>query len=174
MALLLYSVNSVSQNYSPKKPGSTWSYKMADGSFTDIISKEKITHNQKQYFQSIRRYSWGTSDISYYRIGQDGTIYYLDAKSFKESIEVPGHPKLSYKWTSADSSWRYEIVNVNATLKTFEGTFKNCLVIEAEQIYNSDQEKLSKYLNYYSKDIGYVGSVVDGQVMAYLYEWNIK
>lgn len=175
ITLLLYSCNSDTQNYSPKNPGSKWTYVMTpDGSFEDNITDHKLKHNNQYYFQSIRRYSWGAADTSYFRIGKDGTVYYLDQESKQESIEVPSQPKLSFKWTSSDKVWQYEIIELNATLKTPKKEFANCLVIKAEQISDRDKNKLPIYFNYYSKSIGYVGSEVDGQLMAYLSKWELK
>lgn len=174
IGLLFYSFNGLAQDYSPKNPGSHWTYKMQDGSFEDFITSEKFVHNQVEYFQSVRKYSWGAADTSYFRVNKDGTVYYLDAGSLKESIDVPANPKPSFKWVSADNAWRYEIVEVKTSFKTPNKTFKDCLVIKAEQISDSDKNKLNTYFNYYSKSIGYVGSKVNGELMAYLVKWDLK
>jgi hypothetical protein len=172
---LFYFNNSDAQNYAPKNPGCRWIYVMpSDDSFEDVITNQKFNYNSKSYFQSLRKYSWGQMDTSYYRIEKNGTIYYLDKESKKESIEIPGQPKISFRWTSSDKAWQYEIVGLNETLKTPKKEFLNCLVIKAEQISIRDKNKLPIYFNYYSKSIGYVGSKVDGQLMAYLIEWKLK
>lgn len=143
-------------------------------SFVDLITDKTLTRMGNEYFQSIRTYSWGDSDTSYFRVEKDGSVYYLDTKSNKESIDVPNNPSLNFKWNSSDNEWQYQVVEVNATLKTPKNTFADCLVIKAEQLNNSDTTKLSTYFNYYSKSIGYVGSKVDDQLMSYLQDWDIK
>jgi hypothetical protein len=98
----------------------------------------------------------------------------LDTKSKLESIDVPGQPKTGDSWTSADKAWKYTIIDIAATFKTPIKTFKDCLIIKAEQVDNRDSEKLQTYFNYYVKDIGYVGSKVNGALMAYIEKWDVK
>jgi hypothetical protein len=155
-------------SYAPLIPGSSWVYKTTDGSFEDYISEEKFTYNKIDYFQNIRKYSDGTAAISYYRIEKNGALHYLDNKSFKESIEIPSHPRLSFRWSSSDNKWHYKIVEVDSELKTPLHIFKNCIAIKAE---SNDG---SVYINYYSKGIGFVGSKADGKLVAYLSKWQIK
>jgi hypothetical protein len=92
------------QNYSPKTVGSKWFFKMGDNSFTDEIVEGKFTNNGKDYFKSLRVYSWGDKDLSYFRVDNFGTTFYLDTKSKLESIDVPGQPKTGDSWTSADEA----------------------------------------------------------------------
>lgn len=175
IGLVAYSCNLLpTKNYSPKNPGNKWIYKMSNESFEDLITNQKLVRHQKEYFQSIRKYSWGAADTSYFRTDKNGTVLYFDIASGKESIEVPSNPKLFYKWISSDNAWEYEIVNMHGTLTTPSRTFKNCLVIKAKQILNRDEEKLQTYFNYYSDNIGYVGSKVGDDLIAYLEEWHLE
>jgi hypothetical protein len=162
------------QTYSPKTVGSKWFFKMGDNSFTDEIVEGKFTNNGKDYLKSLRTYSWGDKDLSYFRVDNNGTTFYLDTKSKLESIDVPGQPKTGDSWASADKAWKYTIEDIAAIFKTPTRTFKDCLIIKAEQTGNRDSEKLQTYFNYYVKDIGYVGSKVDGGLMSYVEGWDVK
>jgi hypothetical protein len=162
------------QTYSPKTVGSKWFFKMGDNSFTDEIVDGKFTHDGKDYFKSLRTYSWGDKDLSYFRVDNTGTTFYLDSKSKLESIDVPGKPNTGDSWTSSDKAWKYTVIDLAATFKTPAKTFKDCVIIQAEQIGNRDKEKLQTYFNYYAKDIGYIGSEVDGGLMAYIEKWSVK
>ncbi|KYG83496.1 hypothetical protein [Roseivirga echinicomitans] len=162
------------QTYSPKTLGSKWSFKMGSSSFTDEIVEGKLTIDGMDYFKSLRTYSWGDKDLSYFRIDNNGTVFYLDTKSKLESIDVPGQPKVGDSWTSTDNAWEYTVTDIAASFKTPIQTFKDCLIIKAEQTDRRDSEKLQTYFNYYVKDIGYIGSKVDGGLMAYIEKWNLK
>lgn len=154
--------------YAPLIPGSSWVYKTPDGSFEDYISERKFTHNKIDYFQNIRKYSDGTAEVSYYRIEKNGALFYLDNKSFKESIEIPANPRLSFRWASSDNKWQYKVVEVDTELKTPLHNFKNCIAIKAE---SNDG---STYINYYSKGVGFVGSKIDSELVCYLTKWQLK
>jgi hypothetical protein len=170
----LFPIMLTAQTYSPKTVGSKWVFKMGDNAFTDEIVEGKFTNNGKDYFKSLRTYSWGDKDLSYFRVDDSGTTFYLDTKSKLESVDVPGQPKNGDSWTSADKAWKYTITEIAAIFKTPTQTFKDCLIIKAEQVDNRDSEKLQTYFNYYVKDIGYVGSKVDGGLMAYIEKWDVK
>ncbi|MBL0741920.1 hypothetical protein [Chryseolinea lacunae] len=156
--------------YYPLAPGSSWVYKTPDGSFEDIINEQKFTHHKIDYLQNTRKYSDGTVDITYFRIAKNGAVYYLDNKSFLETLEIPSNPKIAFRWTSADDKWQYEIIEVGAALKTPAHIFKNCIAIKA----HSNSKDGMTYINYYSKGIGFVGSKVDGKLIAYLTRWLPK
>jgi hypothetical protein len=162
------------QSYSPKTIGSKWFYKMGDQSFTDEITNNNYEFNGKKYFKNLRTYSWGDTDVSYFRVDNTGTTYYLDTKSKLESIDIPGQPKVGDSWISTDKAWKYSIADIPATLQTPKQTFKDCLIIKAEQTTNRDKEKLQTYFNYYAKDIGFLGSKIDGGLMAFIEKWDVK
>jgi len=174
LILFLIPIMLTAQTYSPKTVGSKWTFKMGDNSFTDEIVAGQFTHEGKDYLKKLRTYSWGDKDLSYFRVDNTGTTFYLDAKSKLECIDVPGQPKAGDSWTSADKAWKYTVTDIAGVLKTPTQTFKDCLIIKAEQLGNRDKEKLQIYLNYYVKDIGYVGSKVDGGLMAYIEKWDVK
>ncbi|MEO7990261.1 MAG: hypothetical protein ABI663_12020 [Chryseolinea sp.] len=162
------------QTYTPKTVGSKWVFKMGDNSFTDKIIEGTFSFSGKDYFKSLRKYSWGDEDVTYFRVDSTGTVVYLDPKSKLESVDVPGQPKIGDSWVSSDKAWKYEIIDTSATFKTPKQTFKDCLIIKAEQTTNRDKEKLQTYFNYYVKGIGYVGSKVDDGLMAYIESWAVK
>src|SRR5687768_10478199 len=108
--LLSIPIMLTAQTYSPPKTvGSKWFFKMGDNSFTDEIVDGKFTHEGKAYFKSLRTYSWGDKDLSYFRVDNTGTTFYLDVKSILESVGVPGQPKTGDSWTSADKAWKYTV-----------------------------------------------------------------
>lgn len=174
--LLLYSLSNMAsaQNFSPKAIGNKWYYKMGELSFTDEITSNSYKFKGKTYFTNLRTYSWSATEISYFRVDENGTSYYLDIKSKLESTDLPGQPKVGDSWISTDKAWRYSIVDIAATLKTPKETFRGCLVIKAEQLTSRDKEKLQTYFNYYAKDIGFLGSMIDGELMAYIDKWDLK
>ncbi len=164
----------IAQNFSPKAVGNKWTYKMGDQSFTDEITDNDFIFKEKTYFKNLRTYSWGATDESYFRVDEIGTIYYLDTKSKLESISIPAQPKVGDSWTSSDKAWKYSIVDIAAKFQTPKQTFNDCLIIKAEQTTNRDKEKLQTYFNYYAKDIGYVGSKIEGRLMAFIEKWDVK
>jgi hypothetical protein len=89
-------------------------------------------------------------DESYFRVDDTGTTYYLDTKSKLESIDIPGKQKIGDSWNSTDKAWKYSIIEIAATLQTPKQSFKDCLVIKAEQMTSRDREKLQIYFNYYT------------------------
>ena len=173
---LLYLITNMAtaQTFSPKTIGSKWTYKMGDNSFTDEITDNDYKFKGKTYFKNLRTYSWGDKDESYFRVDDTGTTYYLDTKSKLESVDIPGQPKVGDSWTSADKAWKYSIVDIAATFQTPKQTFNDCLIIKAEQATNRDKEKLQTYFNYYAKGIGFLGSKIDGGLMAYIEKWDVK
>ncbi|MEJ7643733.1 MAG: hypothetical protein WKF87_04010 [Chryseolinea sp.] len=174
LILLLTPIMLTAQTYSPKTIGSNWHFVMGDNSFTDEITDNSYKFNGRTYFTSLRTYSWGDKDVSYFRVDDKGTIYYLDSKSKLESIDVPGRPKNGDTWTSSDKAWKYSVIDITATFKTPKQIFNDCLIIKAEQVTSRDKEKLQTYFNYYAKDIGYIGSKFDGGPMAYIEKWDVK
>ena len=166
--LLLSAIQEPQPQYSIFVPGTSWSYKTPDGTFEDHIDEHKFIHGKKSYFQNVRKYSDGTADITYYRV-QNGAVYYLDNKSFKESVEIPANPRISQQWNSADDQWEYKVVEVNAELKTPTRIFKNCIAIKAKSAVDG-----TTYINYYRKGIGFVASKMDNELVAYLTKWTIK
>jgi hypothetical protein len=169
VVLIVYSFEGTSP-YSPLIPGNSWFYKTPDGSFEDTIAEEKFTNKKIDYFQNQRRYSDGTAEISYFRIGENGAVYFLDNRTWQESMEIPASPRLSYRWTSADQQWKYQIIGVGTQLKTPARTYKDCVAIKCE----SNLEGGGYYIAYYSKGIGYVGTEEDGQLVVYLVRWALK
>lgn len=163
----------VENTYSPLTPGNKWTYKTDEGSFKVEVSKEKFIHNKTDYFQSIREYSDGTADIMYNRIGKEnGIVYYLDAQSFKESIEIPANPRLNYTWTSTDSLWKYKVIEVGSTIKVPGQIFQNCIAIKAESLSTGGNGEV--YVNYYAKGIGYVATKINGTLSVYLQQYKIS
>lgn len=156
--------------YSPLTPGNTWYYKTPDGTFEDTIAEEKFTYKKIDYFQNQRRYSNGTAEISYFRIGDNGAVYFLSNITWQESIEIPANPRLSYRWISTDQQWKYQIIEVGAELKTPARTYKDCIAIKC----TSTLENGGHYIAYYSKGIGYVGTKEDDQLVVYLVRWSLK
>ena len=164
--IFLTSIQYQQPQYSVLVPGTSWSYKTPDGTFDDYIHEQMFVRGKNSYFQNIRKYSDGTAEISYYRI-QNGAVYYLDNKSFKESIEIPASPRKSQEWNSSDHQWEYKVVEVNVELKTPAHTFKNCIAINAKS--NVDG---STFINYYSKGIGFVASKMNNELVTYLTKWQ--
>lgn len=174
VTLIVDPVLLAAQSYTPKTVGNKWFFRMGDNTFTDEIIAGTFSFNGTNYFKNLRTYSWGDTDTSYIRVAGSGTTFYLDPKSNMESMDVPGKPETGYSWVSADNAWKYSVVDVAATFKTPNKSFENCLVIRAEQIGGRDGEKLQTYLNYYVRDIGYVGSLAGGELMAYIEKWELK
>lgn len=174
LILFLIPIILTAQTYSPKTVGNKWFFKMGNNSFTDEVVDGKFTQDGKDYFKSLRTYSWGDKDLSYFRVDSTGTTFYLDTKSKLESVNVPGQPKTDDSWTSADKSWKYTVTDIAAVFKTPTHTFSDCLIIKSEKVSDRDKEKLQTYFNYYAKDIGYIGSIVDGGLMAYIETWDVK
>jgi hypothetical protein len=168
--LSLFCLSQEPSQYSYLVPGNFWQYESPDGPFEEQIGHEKFMHNKIEYFQSIRKFADGTADISYYRIDtKTKTVYYLDNKSFKETVEIPGAPRVSQAWASSDNKWKYEVIYINAELKTPNHHFKDCIAIKAES--NSDERT---YINYYAKGIGFVASRESGKLTVHLTKWKLK
>jgi len=167
-------VTARAQTYSPKTLGSKWFFKMGNHSFVDEITRDNVKFDGKTYFESLRTYSWGTIDTSYYRTGTDGATYYRDPKSKQESIEIPAQPKPGQSWISSDKAWKYTIVDTSRTFKALQKEFNNCLLIKAEQISGRDKDKLAVYENYYLSGVGYVGSKLEGGLAVWIDSWTIK
>ena len=159
------------KTYMPLIVGNSWLYRTADGrTYEDYVSKYTYEHNKIEYLQVFRKHSDETGEILYCRSDQSGTAYYLDNKTFRESIEVPAIPKLGLAWRSGEDNWRYKIVEINVDVKTPEHTFKDCVAIRAE----SPSQSEFVFVNYYCRGIGQVASKVDGKFAAYLVKWKIN
>jgi len=163
-----------SQNYSPLKKGNEWTFKMQNTTYTKKILKRTFTHNRMKYFLTETKYSWGTKDINYFRVDEEGNEIYLDSKSLTETVNMPAIIELGNTWTSTDNTWKYEIFKLNETLKTPGQTFKNCMVIRAEQLTGRDKNKLPVYYDYYVDGIGHVGSKNEKGLMSYLTNYDLK
>lgn len=137
--------------------------------YTDSYLLEKSIKGEQEYCIRIRKYSWGDTDTALYR--EDETnLYTWDQETGKETIDIPKKPVVGQVWFESDSSWRYEIVSINAKLKTPLKSYEGLVVIQAEQLTGRDKEKSSKYLNHYAEGIGYIGSVVNEKLLSYLKE----
>ena len=160
----------VERTYSLLVPGNSWAYETLNGTFEDKIIGEKYIYKGIVYYQNVRSYADGTAEVTYYRKDKNGATLYLDNKTFKESIEIPANPILSYRWLSSDGKWTYKIIEVGTTLKTPKGDlFKSCIAIQAQS-----NDGGGTFLNYYAEGIGFVGSKSGGQLVAYLVKWNTK
>ena len=163
-----------SQNYSPLKKGNEWAFKMQNATYTTKVLDSFFTYKEVEYFQSETKYSWGMTEINYFRIDEEGNEIYLDSKSFTETVNMPSRIELGHAWISTDKTWKYEISGLNETLNTPEKIFKNCIIIKAEQLTGRDKGKLPAYYNYYADGIGYVGSKSEQGLVTYLTNYSLK
>jgi hypothetical protein len=83
---------------------------------------------------------------------------------------MPKQPVPGKTWYQSDSSWKYVIISINSKLKTRRKNYKELVVIEATQLSGRDKNKAKQYRNYYAKGIGFVGGIVNGELIAYLDE----
>lgn len=159
-----------SSQYSPLTPGNSWYYETMDGAFDEFISDQPYIHKGIYYVQSIKKYSDKTTEVSLFRIAADGTVYYLDTETFKETPEIPAKPRLNYQWSSTDEKWKYKIIALGVELKTPNRIFKDCMAIKSTSQTDTNQV----YINYYAKGIGFVGTKVGGDLVTYLVRWSKK
>ena len=145
-------------------------YKMKGDSFVDNFALPKKI-NGRTYVQRIRKYSFNLSDTAYFR--QDDKNFYASTNPKKniEYIEIPKTIALGKVWYNNDSTWTFVIKEVDATLVTPISKYEHLIAIEARQPTQKNNQFLN-YLNYYAREIGYVGSIVNGQLLNYL--TNIK
>lgn len=143
---------------------------MGKHSFIEYYLNDKQQKGEYQYFVRVRQYSWGKADSSLFREGEK-YYYSWDKETSLETIEMPKDLTINEVWFESDSSWRYEVKTINATLKTPSGKYENLVMIEAEQLTGRDKStKYPKYNNYYARGKGYIASLVNGKLLSYLKE----
>jgi hypothetical protein len=142
-------------------------YKMAGGSYLDYYLPDKVIFNEKDYYVKIRKYSWGDDHTSYYR-EDDINYYHYDPKKNTESILLPKQITMGMKWLEADSSWSYEVIDIDKKLKTPLKDYNNLTVIECKQLTNRDKDKYKTYHMYYAEGFELIGSVNSGHLTSYL------
>ncbi len=168
----------VAQDYFPIKKGASWQYEYygdfnqsGEAHFKVEVMDDMREVNGQSYFQ-IRSESFtkkgaesGFSVTSYVRKAADGTILGFNEKlSDEEFIFLPNSLEVGQNWDSEGS--KVEIVDLNASIKTPEKTYTDCMVLKMD---TGD----SSMLSYYKKGVGLVAMEAQGKLMAYLsnYEW---
>lgn len=136
--------------------------------FVDYYLNREFSFKNQQYAARVRVYSETDVDTAYYRESQVGLVY-VDPKTFVETVDLPKNPQVGQTWQEP-TDWVYEVKSVNASLETPKGKYDNLVEIEAKQTTGETEEKFLKYNNFHAEGIGYVGSVVNGEVFAYLKE----
>ena len=167
-----YLSHAQNQSYFPlsDSTGLKQTFIMGDKSFTEYYLIDKQQKGEYQYSVRVRQYSWGEADSSLFREGEK-YYYSRDKETHLETIEMPKDPIVNESWLESDSSWRYEVKSINATLKTPTCKYENLIMIEAEQLTGRDKNnKYPKYYNYYARGKGYIASVVNGKLLSYLKE----
>ncbi|AHM63203.1 hypothetical protein D770_24790 [Flammeovirgaceae bacterium 311] len=153
-------------------PGTYFEYKLGNGGFTDKIVSSDHNKSGRNYNMRVRYYSWGATDTAYFRLAEAGLMAY-DQETGGETIDIPANPTTGFTWMESDNSWKYVIKATDAELTTPQGMYKNLLIIQATQLTGRDKEKMSQYHNYYAPGIGFVASMIEGQLVCYLTEHKI-
>jgi len=143
-------------------------YKMRNNaSFIEFFLKGKKQFGDHAYYQEVRTYSWGSSDTNYYR-EDDEYYYHFDPDNGLESIVLPKHPLVGQMWLEADSSWSYEILAIDRTLKVPRKKYKNLVLVECKQLTGRDKSKYDIYHLYYGEGQGFVASMSKASLSSYL------
>ena len=179
--ILTNTISSVvmSQSYLPLESGNEWHMEFAgifnkSGAAYSIIKvlEEKVEVNGLEYFQ-VQSTSFSNSEIAdgfsittYARLDTEGNIYGYEPKtSNKETLMYPGVAKIGTTWNSAQGNMK--VVALDDTLKTPKKAYTNCLVVEVE-----NQGMIMR--SYAKKGIGLVGMEMNGQLMMFLDDYELK
>ena len=142
--------------------------------YYEYFTDEKKEINGNLYYVEIRKYSFGDVDTTYIR-KSDINYLQFNRKTNSESILLPLIPKKGDNWLENDGSWKYEVIEENATFKTPNKNYENCILVKCKQLTSRDSEKNEEYLLYYSKDFGFVGNVdKEKNVLSYLNEIKLN
>ena len=152
-------------------PNTAKFFKMGENVYLDTYLSDKARFGDREYFTSVRMYSWGDTDTAYYREDEHNYIHF-DPASGSESIVLPKACEVGKKWLEADKSWSYEVIGINEKLKTPAKTYKGLIVIECVQLKNRDKNKDKIYHMFYAEGIGLVGSKNNGKLTSYLAEYK--
>ena len=155
-------------SYHPVKMGAKHTY--TDGSivYNSTFDNKYTERNGKKYLALVSDYGNKSQILAYYR-EENGDVIYIKPDQKKETIEIPSQPKNGFTWFESDSTWRYTIRSLNSLLETPNGNYKDCLVIESTPIkLNKTIAKPLHFMQYYQRGNGYVGTIMNGVLNAYL------
>jgi len=156
-------------NYSPlRDPYNTAKFFATEnGAFVDYFLPNTFKIGTFEYDARVRSYYSGQKDTAYLR--EDALNYYsMDLQLNKESILLPKQVTVGQKWFEADSSWSYEILDINKTYKTPAKTYKNLVEVLCTQLTGRDKNKSQVYHLFYAEKLGFVGSVSSRNYKCYL------
>lgn len=157
----------IGKSYHPIKKGQTDTYIADFNKYTISFDTNFTEIRNKKYLKQTTDYN-GSQTIAYYR-EEDGDILYIKPDQINETIEIPKELKTGFVWYESDSTWKYTIKNSSEHFETPISVFKNCLVIQAENIdKNKSAGYYQIYLQYYQRGRGYVGTKVGGLIYSYL------
>ena len=149
-------------------------YKYGKHYYYEYFMDEKKEINGNLYYVEIRKYSFGDIDTTFIR-KSDINYLQFNRKTNSESILLPLIPKKGDNWLENDGSWKYEVIEENATFKTPNKNYENCILVKCKQLTSRDSDKNEDYLLYYSKDFGFVGNVDNEKnVLSYLKEIKLN
>ncbi len=177
-ALLLVSPL-IGQSIYPIEHGNEWRMKFA-GQFdqtgeTYTISKildSKKEINGKKYYQiastvyTTKAAETGFSSTSYSRTDTDGNLVGMtNDKTTEEQMMMPAKLKVDQTWITDQGE--NKVIDMNASIETPEKTYNGCIAVAINQ-------GGTEMISYTKEGIGPVAITVNGQLMAYLYEYKLN
>ncbi|WP_266203824.1 hypothetical protein [Pontibacter kalidii] len=182
LAMLFFSCTFISCTYIPTGLGNTDTYPKYEQSskfkkifltpqgytFAEYYLIKQFTFNNQLYSARVRVYNEANVDTAYFRENKEGVVY-IDPKTFIETVDLPKDPKPGQKWQEP-TNWVYEVKSIDATLETPIKNWSNLIEIEAKQTTGETKDKFMKYSNFYAEGIGFVGSIVDNELIAFFKE----
>ncbi|NRB61721.1 MAG: hypothetical protein HRU40_01600 [Saprospiraceae bacterium] len=164
--VLIWNYSNGQSDYFPVEKGKTWTYafgaEIYKGTpYENYQSEVKIledteTINGTTYF--IAQNATGdpkgnkTTLISYFRFSDDGSLISKNSKNSEELIIMKKTPQVGDTYRSQNGGTS-KVIDTNATLKTPESTYDNCLMLEIK-------EEQSTLRSYYQKNIGMIATTI--------------
>ncbi|MEM9857681.1 MAG: hypothetical protein AAF843_10005 [Bacteroidota bacterium] len=177
ISAFLFSFPSLSQSIYPMEHGNEWRMKYANEfdqtGETYMISK--ILENKKEiggknYYQikttvySTKEAKEGISNTSFIRTDADGNLMGItNQTSTEEEIMLPEELSIGKTWIGDQGV--NKVIDLNATIETPEKSYTGCVAISTGE---------NAMISYWKKGIGPVAIIINGKLMAYLYEYELN
>lgn len=154
------------ESFHPLLPGQKNYYQTDLRVYSMYFDSTETEFQGKKYLKQT--YEDGASkSITYYRV-ENGNVLYIQPNQKIEALEIPSNPIQKMTWYNSDSTWMYTIIDTAETLKTPIGKFKDCLVIQSENLdRKAAPHHYRLYLQYFQRGRGYVGTKIGGILYSY-------
>ncbi len=137
-------------------------YISMQGDYVEFFNGDSLRVNNKVYYKSLKLYTSGKKDSTFYR-NENGSLFSYDQDKKDEYLQLSSNTTPGYSWVDQDKLWRYTVIDTTSSLSTPYCSFTNLLNLKAEPMGKEKKEYSAYYNLLYKRGIGLVGVNIEGR-----------